>query len=44
MRVIYDKVKGVIKIIPPRRERLTVTLSKQITVEEVYAKMRLAGV
>ncbi|MEM3905320.1 MAG: AbrB/MazE/SpoVT family DNA-binding domain-containing protein [Nitrososphaerota archaeon] len=35
VRVIYDEVEGVIKIIPLKRKRLTVTLGRQITVEEI---------
>ncbi|MEM1635727.1 MAG: AbrB/MazE/SpoVT family DNA-binding domain-containing protein [Nitrososphaerota archaeon] len=35
VRVIYDEVEGVIKIIPLKRKRLTVTLGRQIMVEEI---------
>lgn len=35
VRVVYDEVEGVVKIIPLKRKRLTVTLGRQITVEEI---------
>lgn len=35
VRVVYDSVEGVVKIIPLRRRRLTIRLGRKIAVEEI---------
>jgi AbrB family looped-hinge helix DNA binding protein len=42
MKVFYDEKEGVIKLIPFKRKRLTISLGRNITVEEIEEAIREA--